>query len=465
MGRKSTHASSNRSVRPTSGRTDDSRIVSFNASPIREGLIVSGLSTIPDYRVGINESELQDAFRKADHFARYNEWIQLAVQILQSIGTYRVRFEVDHDKGRNTANRIKSWKEENECLLCDIHRELWSDFLIHSNAVLAAWPKRGETPLRPMVLAPWNVRYSNKFGIEQLEYQHGLSTEDVKKLPIEWQQAFQGGVVKIHAVKGAKFRVLTHQRYGAGFNSPSMMAVFHGCTTADALAAADGALAEAARRVRIQHRLGYEIRTGPNAGAPLHHAKAERKASVKKEFNGAVGLKEFSDNFDHDIEFVALDPKFFDQRRLDTVERRLFIWSAPIGQMLMARGGIAPFLMTMLRARIESIQDTIGRAFGKFIRESMDAPGEVKVRYNTRILRDDRLAAEVMKFALTSGMASLRTARGDAGLDDAEERMIKGEESKQPAHEKMPAFDPAHGKSPGLDAKGGRPKGDGSAPE
>ncbi|MCC7375775.1 MAG: hypothetical protein IT581_14045 [Verrucomicrobiales bacterium] len=405
------------------------------------------------------------AFRQADHYSRYNEWVQLAVTLFRAIGIYGTKFKVDGDSGVQKVNRVKRWEKENVSALHDLHRDIWRDYIVHSNAVVASWPGRDGTLMRPLVLAPWKVSYSNKFGREQLEYQHGLSAEEVKAMPAEWQPAFHGGVVRLHEVPGAKFWVITGQRFGAGLDTPSMMSVFHGCRTAEALAAADGSLAEAARRVRIQHKLGYEIKTGPNAGARMNHADQARKAAVRKDFEGATGLKEFADNFDHEVIFTALDPKYFDQKRLDSVERRLFTWSAPIGQMLMARGGIAPFLMTLLRVKIEGMQADIGRKFASIVNEGMSPPGEFKVRYNPRILKDDRLAAETMKFALTSGMASLRTARGEAGLDDDEERSIKAEESKQPDHEKLPVFDPAHGKSPGLSTKGGRPKADGSQAE
>lgn len=427
----------------------------------RDGTVApTSLNALPEPGGELGEDQLVRAFRLAEHHQRYNEWVGIITDLTMAFATHRWRLVVaDGEPGRNQSMALDRWRLRNKVLVENLHREIWQDWITFNTAVVAKLPI---PEARPMLLPPYSVRYSNRLGIEKLEFLHGLSWADLELVPKEIRSAFSGGRLALDKLPGAKFRVVTNARLGAGLGPPTMMSVFHACDTAASLAAADGSLAEAARRVIRQHKLGYEIRTGPMAGSNQNHAKPKRLKDVQTAFAGRAGVMEFADNFDHEVVLHTVDPRFFDAKRLDTMERRLFVWSAPLGQMLFTRGGIAPFLMTLLRVRIEQMRERVAALVNHVINEMLDAPVPLAVKYDSRILRDDRLAAEMLKFSLLNGLSSQRTARSETGLDDVEERRIKEEEGKQPMAVKVPVYDPNHGNQPGgLNPRGGRPRASG----
>ncbi len=450
--------------KPARSRSGETREVTFHAwEGRRDGAIgLPGRPALPDPGMALGEDQLAHAFRLAEHHGRYNEWVGLITELTIAFAVHQWRLVLGNSEpGRNQAAALERWRHRNQELLQDLHREIWQDWMIFNTAIVAKLPL---AEARPMLLPPYNVRYSNRLGIEKLDYIHSLTMTELDALPRSWLHAFLGGRLSLHKLPGARFRVLTDARLGDGLGPPSMARVFHACDTAASLAAADGTLAEASRKVLRQHKLGYEIRTGQLAGSNQNHAKPKRVKDVQSAFAGRAGMMEFADNFDHEVLLHAVDPRFFDPKRLETLERRFFIWGSPVGQMIFTRGGIAPFLMPILRVRIEAMRARVGAFFNYVVNELLNPPVELVVKYDTRILRDDRLAAEMLKFSLNSGLSSQRTARGDAGLDDEEERMIKEEESRQAMAVKVPAFDPNHGNQPGaLNPQGGRPRSDGEA--
>jgi hypothetical protein len=228
-----------------------------------------------------------------------------------------------------------------------------------------------------------------------------------------------------------------------------------------ALEAGDRLLGEECRVLLKQHRLGHEIRTGPHAGSSVHFIKKQRADEVEKRLKGKTGKVEITTNFDHQIEHVYLDPKFFAANKYDGVERRLIWWSSPLGQMILARGGVAPFLMEILRVQALDARSLVGPYVTAVINEAFRPPVRIGVDWSTRVFRDGRIAAELLKFGLTTGPLSQRTFREEAGYDDEQEREQKQAEAEQPDAEKLPVFDASHGTRPAApNAKQpGRPAG------
>lgn len=422
---------------------------------------------VPGQRLDPNE--LREAFRLAEHHRWYNEWVGLICGLRQDFGAYRWRVvPAASADGRNKRKAFDAWKERVADTLETLHGQVWYDWVTFQNVIVGQLPKADGFDNSPMVLAPKDCLYTDRLGSRKLEYAHSLTADEVSKLPQSWRKAFEGGRLKFHEIPGARFDVLKEARLGDGLGPPAMWQVFHACLTASALAAADGSLAEAARRVIRQHKLGYEIRNGPMQGSPARHASPARIKAVRSDSEGRVGYREFADNFDHEIILHSVDPKFFDAKRLATVEHRFLIWGAPLGHMLFTRGGVAPFLMKLLRIRTIAMRERVGRFLSRICRQFLGAPVDVEFRYDSRILNDDRLAADMLKWSLTSGLASQRTSRTEVDLDDEEERRIKEEESRQPLSVKVPVYDPNHGpvafgKAPAT--KGGRPRSDGSPAE
>lgn len=422
---------------------------------------------VPGQRLDPND--LREAFRMAEHHRNYNEWVSLICGLKQDFATFRWRVvPAQSADGRNKRKAFEAWRERQADKLEELHTQVWYDWVTFQNVIVGQLPPANGVDNSPMVLAPRDCLYSDRLRMRDLQYLHSLTADEITKLPESWRKAFEGGRVQFSKLEGARFDVLKSARPGDGLGPPDMWQVFHACTASAALAAADGSLAEAARRVIRQHKLGYEIRNGPMQGSPARHASPQRIKAVREKAQGMTGYWEFADNFDHEIVLHTVDPKLFDPKRISTIEHRFFTWGAPLGQMLFTRGGVAPFLMKLLRVRTLAMRDRVGRFLSRICRQFLGAPVDVEFRYDTRILNDDRLAADMLKWSLTSGLASQRTARTESDLDDEEERRIKQEESTQPLAVKVPVYDPNHGpvafgKAPAP--KGGRPRADGSPAE
>jgi hypothetical protein len=406
-------------------------------------------------------SQKREAFIRAKHWYRYNLFIQAIVDLRLAFYNYGMALK-PMTSGRQQPTEgggFEKWWEANGEAVRRFVREVWLEFLVQSN-VISFW--RDGTALA-MLLPLEKCDYDDTFGQERLKFRHGLTSEQIGKLEdAKLQERYRRtSEIELDPAFGENFKVLKLERVGNGLGWPALATVLTACEQMAALEAGDRLLGEECRVLLKQHRLGHEIRTGPHAGSSVHFIKKQRAEEVEKRLKGKAGKVEITTNFDHQIEHVYLDPRFFAATKYDGVERRLIWWSSPLGQMIVTRGGVAPFLMDILRVQALEARALIGPYVTQVINEAFQPPVKVSVEWSTRVFRDGRIAAELLKFGLTTGPLSQRTFREEAGYDDEQEREHKRAEAEQLDAEKLPVFDASHGTRPAApNAKQpGRPAG------
>jgi hypothetical protein len=404
-------------------------------------------------------SQKREAFIRARHWYRYNLFVQGIVDLRLAFYNYGMVVKAESDGQPQQAGAFEEWWAARAEAVRRYVREVWLEFLVQSN-VVSFW--RNGTGLA-MLLPLEKCEYDDTFGQERVKFRHGLTSEQIGRLDdARLQERYRRKTeIELDTAFGEHFKVLKLERVGNGLGWPALATVFAACEQMSAMEAGDRLLSEECRVLLKQHKLGHEIRTGPHAGSSVHFIKKQRAEEIEKRLKGKAGKVEITTNFDHQIEHVYLDPRFFAASKYDRVERRLIWWSSPPGQMIVTRGGVAPFLMDILRVQVLEARSLVGPYVTAVINEAFQPPARVSVEWSTRVFRDGRIAAELLKFGLTTGPLSQRTFREEADYDDEQERERKQAEAEQPDAEKLPVFDASYGTRPAApNAKQpGRPAG------
>lgn len=337
--------------------------------------------------------------------------------------------------------------------------DLWRNWLLHRNA--ASFWRLGSEQLVSLDLQ--RCEYSDAMGLEVLRYDAGLTVEQRKMLPPELEARFASGPVLLrdpkwnaaHPEMAEDYLVLRDGPRGEGFAWPSLLSAFNALGQSDGMEAGDALLGEASRLLLRLHKKGHEIRSGIKAGQGIYHWSKAWSDALLKELKGKAGLSDFTTNFDHDISYVAPDPKLYDDAKWEGVERRLLWWSGPWGRMLVAKG-LSPFLLPLAKTEAEAEREAIGR----HVAAVMGKRGRtVELRWSNRCFQDEQIAAKMLQFAVQQGMLDSRTTLEQANFDTDEVRARKREDIRLLDEDERllwPAYDAAHG--PGKGERG-RPAG------
>jgi hypothetical protein len=403
-------------------------------------------------------SNKADAFRKAAYYRRH--WFVDGVLALRqgfcNFGcTIKARRREDSAKLKEFMEaQPDDWTES----IHDYVDEVWHGWLTFGN-VISFW--RGRST-RPILLDLGTVTYSDRFGTAVLKVPHGLKSDEIDRLEgwskTEKDRLRKGPVIEIRSDDDDfHFKVGKSAKLGDGLGWPPIKGLFETLNFSQSLEVGDSVRAFGTRKVYEQHKMGHEIKAGQKAGDPAHFFKKPKGDAWAKFIKGKTGYVSFSGNFDHEVTFPFMDPKSFAAARYESAVERMMWWSAPVGQMIQARG-VTPYLMDLLRQQCLPAREKIGRHLAATLNEGFDFPVPVRVQWSNRCFRDTRLATELLKFGLQNGPFSQATYIEETGGDPDVERERKQEESKLPKVQTLPLFDASHGSEP-ASGSGGRPAG------
>lgn len=398
---------------------------------------------------------LTEAFQKAERYRR--QWfVNTVLSLRQSFCNYGFAIKA---RRREDADALKAWMEKSDEKLEPIQDyvdELWHEWLTFSNAI-SFWRDRAP---RPILLELKDVKYSDLFGSEVLKIRHYLTSEQIDKLR-GWSAAEKARIKKDPMLEVRPdddqfhFKVAKRAKMGKGLGFPQLKGLFESLSFSESLEVGDSLRGFLCRKVYEQHKFGHEIKGGNKAGAPDHFFKKPKGDAWSKFIKGKTGVVSFSGNFDHEISYPGQDPKLFEAKRYESAINRMLWWSAPIGQMIMARG-VTPYLMDLLHQQCAFERQKIERHLATTLNEVFNFPVRVRVQWSNRCFKDTRLATELLKFGLQNGPLSQTTYIEEAGGDPEVERSRKSEEASLPKSQTLPLFDSAHGQEPG---KGKAPTG------
>ena len=404
-------------------------------------------------------SDLRNALMQARHWHRYNEFVRTVVDLRLGFCNHELELA---SAAKDPAFAKWMAQDRNEQVIRRYVREVWQSFLVSSNVVSLWRENEGGQPVLPITLRPERCHFNDFMGVPKLKYEFALTSEQVNDIADPQMRKRYGntaGLIDISEEHGEHFRVLTLGLVGEGMGWPSMAVVFPAARQWQGMSAGDEMLGEECRVLIKQHKLGHEIRTGQHAGSPVHFIRKARVDDLKSNLKEKVGKIELPTNFDHKIEYTFLEGRHFDSSRYDGATKRLMWWSAPIGQMIDTRGGVAPFLLKLLKAQVIESRRQVAEHICEVVDTALRPPGGLKLDWSDDVFEDPRLVAELLRVGLAAGAVSQRSFREAAGLNDEREREYKAAEALQPDAEKLPIFDASHGIRPGkTDAKSaGRP--------
>ncbi|MHB9007638.1 MAG: hypothetical protein ACYDC1_11970 [Limisphaerales bacterium] len=341
-------------------------------------------------------------------------------------------------------------------------RQAWFEFFTTDNLV-AAWASF--TRQVPMVLPPEKCEFVDALGQQSLKYRPEVNVATVTDAALKARLAT--GMLEIGAVPKEGFRVVRRTGLaGSGFVAPRLFRVFGESTEWENLAYGEKGLSRFCRSALRQHVVGYEIKSGPLAGQPIHHLKPSYAKSIQAKLN-TPGARDFTSNFDHTIKFVYPEAAHWDKRRWEALYDRLAWWAGPLGMLLQGTRNQTnlPVLMRALQVEIQDLRENLMRPFIEDV--AMQSFGvDVRVTWSTQCFQDTRIWAEMLKFGVQSGPVSPQTFNEETGRDDEMELERKTEAHGQ-ASIRMPVFDAAHGTEPARASKtktSGRPAGTADPP-
>lgn len=328
-------------------------------------------------------------------------------------------------------------------------RSCWKDKFTFSN-VVASWSDGNP---QPIVLNIENCIYTDTFGVELLQYTHGLSGDAVNALPDDLKKAFKKPTIYVNPKIAMHFKVWKPGAIGSGFSTPDIYSLFRLLGEIESKEFGQHALGFACRSVKRAHLLGHEIKAGVHAGKPIVDSMWNKKRSdaLLRKWVNIVGFEDYTCNYDEDVKFWLPDPKLFDEIMWLGSDRRFSTWGGPLMQMFFAKGA-SPYLTNLLKAEVTEER----RAFTSFLttvlNKSFEPPAPIKVAWSNSIFAEARIAAEMLKFGKQYGVISSGTLTEEIGFSPEIERDRKLAEVDDPDARKleMPSYDAAHNTSPAL---------------
>ena len=349
-------------------------------------------------------------------------------------------------------------------------RDVWGEFLLCDN-VVAFWREREEGEPLPLVTIfdCEQVEYSDAFGMNRVKFipkAAKLDAKTRKALGPRYAEAIEKGKpLELSRQQGECWRVLKVGKRGKGLVSPGIYSVFEKLSALELLEIGDWAGAWTMKNVIRQIKKGHEIKTGNLAGQPLHFITKKISDAIKSELRTKTGAHDAVTNFDIDILYKFLDPRFFDAKKYDGILGRLKAWAGAAGQLLDAQ--LSPFVCEVLDAEMKAARGMVG----PFLEGVLNDPGflgaargaALKVVWDEHAAMPWKIRLELIRLGYTNGLLSPQSAREMFGFDDAKEsgRLL---EAHQHPKQYWPPFEAKQGF---LNNKpqGGRPDGGGEEGE
>lgn len=441
---------SHRRQSPSRSRTGSSRVASEFCG--LSGDVVDFNSIHQERIEGIwygkeDSNDLKQAIIRSRYFARRNLFIRrvLALRLFYC----NAGMTLAPAEGRSGQATLDRWCEDpkNRADLRALQtyvRDAWRERLTITN-LISFWH---QASARPSILRPEEVKYTDELGYELLEYTVRLTDAQIKRLSLPPElraRLLQSKKLELtHDDELFSFEVLKDDKAGEGLSWPDLLPVLLEAGQWEAHAVRDKILADTGRQVIEQHKLGHEHRYGLQAGSTKTWINKARSDAVKKELAGKVGHVQFKSNFDHEIIWPCPDPKNWEPKRYQAVIDRLLWWALPLGHMVIAKA-LNPHLMEILRVMVIEERKAMAPHLEQVINDVFELPVPVKLKWDTRCLRDSRLLFDMIKNGLNAGPISQTTYQKTAECDPDEERELKGDEAKLPKEKTHPLYDAAHG--------------------
>lgn len=355
------------------------------------------------------------------------------------------------DPKTNTTVKLELNQTRSEAIAALV-ADVWREFLLFDNVVLQ-WFDGGSRA--PVTLALEACRYSDKLGLPVLYYTHGLSREEIALLPQDQQARFtEQPEVLLSPDEGEHFKVLKRGLAGSGFVVPKLYSLLRTLGEIDAKEAGCHGQAFNMRAATRHFKVGHEIKYNAPAAT---HAQARWSAVTDKrirlEFKDRQGPHDFTSNFDTEISFPWPDAERFDEVIWKGTDRRCRNWGGPVAQMLISESVVEGGL-NFLRAMANEDRAAVAALVRPAIAKVFSPPENLDLQlvWSDLIFNNPAQAAELLKFAAQSGMASWTTAARMIGLNPDREAALKLREADDPDKLKkyLPAFDMSHGTAPAL---------------
>lgn len=336
----------------------------------------------------------------------------------------------------------------NKELLAKFAEDSWDEWNLLDNCTATWLEEQGFASITPIE----KTEFVDTVGVPVLRFTHGLSQQDILKLPQEQQERFKTkSTILLNTQFKEHFKVLKRARVGDGYGLPRLYQIFRLLGEVESKQIGMSAMAFFMRNVTRLHRLGHEIKNGDRAGKPTHFWKQDRAKEVMKVWKDAVGAYDRTVNFDHFVEFPWPDLKVFDELAFKGSNMRLIDWGGPIMMMLVAKG-VMPYLTPLLRAMATADREKMGSFLAMVFNKAFSPPVPIKVTWSNTIFNESRLAAELLKFGAQQGWISATTGKEEAGFDALLEEDRKVQEADDADADKKfkPMWDSSHGIAPAL---------------
>jgi hypothetical protein len=403
--------------------------------------------------------DVQASCKMSREWHKTNWFLETVIGLQASFYNYGLRI-VPVDKKK--AKTVKDWlanpvnREELERYISSV----WNEWLLTDN-VVSFWRKEAE--VTPFLLMAETCKYSDAMGIRKMLVRLGYKAEDFKangqnQLSDKETKRYLQNQIELSPEYDEYYEVLTRSPKGSGMGIPRLYRSFRTLSQAESMEVGESMLAYAGRLVLRFHRLGFEVKAATNAMKQTEFMWTKKRGdAIESFFRGANGFAELTGNFDHNIDYVWVDPKFYDAKKWETIIQRLMWWAGPVGFMMVANA-MSPFLLGMLKTHATEERKKVGLHLAKVINQGFNLGTPVQVVWSNRCFYDQKLAWDMVKFLLQQGPLSLRTGLEQADFDPEVESERKKDEAKAERDpELLPKFDPNHGQRPGQNP--GRPSG------
>lgn len=391
--------------------------------------------------------------RWARHWHEHNWLVGTVLDLKLSFFNYGLTLTGANEK---EAGKIDDRTREGRRFAATVKRyigNVFRDYLV-LDSVVSFWREQRQVP--PYLLKPEMCRYSDAMGKEVLSYEFCLRPEILRRLNNDDRGRYATGLVQLDEAKDEYYRVLTRGNRGGGFGMPRLQRALRVCSQNESMEFGESRLAYGGRLAVRAHSLGFEVRGG--GATPKMQAeylwKKKRADAIEAWFLNRQGFAEMTRQFDHKIEYIWTDPKFYDGKKWETISNRLLPWSGPIGYLFMGRQ-INPALLGLLKAEAAPDRDAVREHVEDVIFDGFRL--DCRVDWGDQCFTDLRIAWDQVKFLTQQGPLSLESALESADFDALTERRRKAAEASLPDGQVLPRFDKNHGNRPGDGA--GRPAG------
>jgi hypothetical protein len=407
-------------------------------------------------------TSVNDAQVNARKWHRENWFVEQMIHLKLGFFNYGLKILPRKKTDRKAVEKFLEQDEK----AAELHRyieSVQSEALLQ-DTVVSFW--REEAKTTPFLLLPEFCRYTDAMGIEKLRVNLNYKKADLEDAERFGATSFSNDMIRRYTGKkeilleerfDEYFKVLTVGLKGQGFGWPRLRRVFRTLSQNESMEVGESMLALAGRLVERTHRIGFEVKSSANAMRQADYLwKKQRAAAIEKFYTGRSGFVETTRQFDHDTEYIWVDPKHYDNRKWMTVIDRLMWWGGPLAFMLMAKTP-NPNLLVAFLAEATRFREWVGRHLEYVILRGFELP--VRLQWSNRCFLDLRLFWDMMKFYTQQGPLSLTSGLEAATFDPQVEAERKQEEAEPKRLKQLtPLWDPNHNRGGKPGEEPGRPK-------